>query len=527
MPASVTGAGDSCLALEDEAANDRPEDPNLGVILGSALTLPQPPALIPFGKIVFRLYSAGSLASASDATAPVISDEDQTADSASESAPQIAFSSAGTSDDGAAALDRDPSPEQDAHLRGAAAAVVSLPDSTPSHEPCAFGLQAGAAAVSSTTGDDGSHVHASATQLDSPQLASPPVSEAPGSSEPATISHGARPQSKASYLVAPGHRFHAALDPLAVELPDTDASALADLHVEKAADGDTSATLAFEGMLSQKTAPAPQGAIHAASATPSKPEDSSGRAGLSVKPAVRNSDSRSVRPAPETKPITSFVASSASNPDEVQEAGQQRPLARTGAPEGHSALASTPAGGGEGSTDGRLSYEAPASQQGETAAESADASRSTEPAASTQFPHEPDADPSGRVGDAVREVSLKVENPDGAAVHFRFTERRGEVHLTTRTQDPVLSGKLAGGLPELRKAIEDAGMSADIWAPGQESTSHLESAPPRSDSGAHPGNSSGPWQRQGDPGGRRQGGQPDRWADQIEDALDGGQGGRK
>jgi hypothetical protein len=90
-----------------------------------------------------------------------------------------------------------------------------------------------------------------------------------------------------------------------------------------------------------------------------------------------------------------------------------------------------------------------------------------------------------------------------------------------------LSQKLAGDLPELRKAVEDSGLSGDIWSAGQELTVSREAQSSRADAGPSPGNQPGAWLRQDDAGGRRQGGHADRWADQIEDALDDGPGGRK
>ncbi len=96
-------------------------------------------------------------------------------------------------------------------------------------------------------------------------------------------------------------------------------------------------------------------------------------------------------------------------------------------------------------------------------------SRASEPASAAPAAPvalDPDFEPGG-AGNTVREVSFKLEGADGAAVHLKFTERRGEVHVVTRTQDAGLSRKLSGDLPELRKAIEDSGLSGDIWSAGQ------------------------------------------------------------
>ncbi len=145
---------------------------------------------------------------------------------------------------------------------------------------------------------------------------------------------------------------------------------------------------------------------------------------------------------------------------------------------------------------------------------------STEQTAKTQAPaadlDRPEAAP------PLREVSLQVEDASGAAVHLKFTERRGEIHLVTRTADAELSRELAQGLPELRQGIEDAGMSADLWTQSVETQAVQERVRPEtqeeSASGRGPGHQTGQQGQQESRSGRNAA----RWMDVIEDSLDEG-----
>lgn len=175
----------------------------------------------------------------------------------------------------------------------------------------------------------------------------------------------------------------------------------------------------------------------------------------------------------------------------------------------------------------RFSYGTAAADQGGSATQPGDNRRSAEPATAAPIAHTADAEYGGGAGSVLREVSFKVQGADGAAVHLKFTERRGEVHVASRTEDTGLSERLAGELPQLRKAIENSGLSGDIWAAGQEQTLSRGAEPARADAGPNPGNQASAWLRQNDDGSRKQGGQADQWMDQIEDALDGGEGERR
>jgi hypothetical protein len=144
-------------------------------------------------------------------------------------------------------------------------------------------------------------------------------------------------------------------------------------------------------------------------------------------------------------------------------------------------------------------------------------------------PGTPAAEPPASATDAdavtasgpLREVSLKVEDASGATVHLKFTERRGEVHVVTRTADADLSRELAGGLPELRKSLEDGGMAADVWVSSGEPHQVQDKVRVESQAGSDTGSRSGPESDRQSRDGSRPGGNSAKWMDVIEDSLDG------
>jgi hypothetical protein len=129
-------------------------------------------------------------------------------------------------------------------------------------------------------------------------------------------------------------------------------------------------------------------------------------------------------------------------------------------------------------------------------------------------------------GSALREVSLNVQSESGTTVHLKFTERRGEIHVVSRTSDTVLARDLAEGLPELKHSLEDSGMQADVWASQGERLAVEEKAKAETRPGSD-GRSS-QWAGRDSQGGSRSGGGAGKWVDAIEDSLDeGGNGGKR
>lgn len=128
-------------------------------------------------------------------------------------------------------------------------------------------------------------------------------------------------------------------------------------------------------------------------------------------------------------------------------------------------------------------------------------------------------------GGALREVSLNVQNESGATVHLKFTERRGEVHVVSRTTDQALGRELAEGLPELKRNIEDSGMAADVWTSQSERLTVEKEAKPETRSGTGSDGRSGQGAGRDGQSGSRSGRDADRWADEIENSLDEGRSG--
>jgi hypothetical protein len=121
----------------------------------------------------------------------------------------------------------------------------------------------------------------------------------------------------------------------------------------------------------------------------------------------------------------------------------------------------------------------------------------------------------------LREVSLKVEHGSGSTIHLKFTERRGEVHVVTRTADTDLARELADGLPGLRQSLEDAGMAADVWASPGEPQPVRDKPRPESRAGTGSDGRSGfQSDQQGRGGESRSGRDAAKWVDLIEDSLD-------
>ncbi len=129
---------------------------------------------------------------------------------------------------------------------------------------------------------------------------------------------------------------------------------------------------------------------------------------------------------------------------------------------------------------------------------------------------------------ALREVSLKVQNESGATVHLKFTERRGEVHVVSRTSDAAMGRNLAEGLPELKRNIEEAGMRAEVWSSQGGRLTVEKEAKAETRSGTGSDDRSGQGTGRDGRSGSRSGSDANRWVDEIEDSLDeGGSGGKR
>jgi len=145
-------------------------------------------------------------------------------------------------------------------------------------------------------------------------------------------------------------------------------------------------------------------------------------------------------------------------------------------------------------------------------------------------PETPEAAPSVQVTDQdhgeskapLRAVSFTVEDARGALVYLKFSERKGAIHLVTRSADDTLSQDIARGLPELKQQLEDAGMAAELWPGLIDMPPMQEPGVPqfqaRTRDGGDPGRQAGYEGQQQS----RSGGNAAKWMDLIEDALDEG-----
>jgi hypothetical protein len=70
-------------------------------------------------------------------------------------------------------------------------------------------------------------------------------------------------------------------------------------------------------------------------------------------------------------------------------------------------------------------------------------------------------------GDAARRVSVEVLTPDSARrVTLDMVERRGQVHVAVRSEDPGLTTSLRQELPHLVTRLEQSGYAAEPWSRG-------------------------------------------------------------
>lgn len=83
---------------------------------------------------------------------------------------------------------------------------------------------------------------------------------------------------------------------------------------------------------------------------------------------------------------------------------------------------------------------------------------------------EPQGEAAARASDSVREISLRLSNPEQGAVQVRLSERAGELQVTVRTPDTGLTRGLRDGLPDLMGRLQVNGYRAETWQPGGNSS---------------------------------------------------------
>lgn len=431
--------------------------------------------------------------------------------------PSLISDVAGSSDREAAPSSFDNLPDDEANLLAAAAPVLPPPESASPPPPAAFGLNfenrtsPDAAAVDEIRTDEPRQQILSAAQA-SAQPAAALASQPGNGLRQSNLNMSPSPRTKSAAVSHTLPKFHDDVAAAAAEAPRLEPA-------EAAAGGSP----AFQALIKQQDSG--RAAVAAAPpAHPARQEHHPNRSALNTKPATRAIGPHGSGAVQDSVPDRHHSIPASQNENELQPARQSPSLAVTAS--SSTAPLNTQNSAGTGLSFSGASFDSPAA---DLSGPAMSIDEPPQPAGSGSQAHvsmDHDLDPAAS-RDSLRAVSLKLEGAGGAAVHLKFTERRGEVHVVTRTHDAVLGERLASDLPELRRAIEDSGMSADVWASNQEFTVRRESEPSRSDSGSNPSQQSGAWFRHGDSAGRRQGGHHDRWADQIEDALDGAQGGRK
>lgn len=529
MDTSSTDA--PCQPVETEAGVDRQglTEPLATPVSGSPMSTLV--ALMQRVHAIIRLPIAGAGDERPDIVVPVSSDECKAEGISTSLTAQLAPNRPRTADDGTARLI-----EEDLSLASSAIALVAtgpavLPgESMPPPVLARLGLTAANESVPDATSSGGGSGAASEPLPGQRELPAWAVSGAAGQHGPVAGSPFHRLNIlQTATVAAQSPRLHVRTEVESGAMPEPVMSALDGLPFEQAGD-DGGGALVFEAALKPRGTSQASGNASATGAPISdKSQSTSARLRLSGMTGSIAMDPRPARPEQDSIEEQRHEGSPDLQSADSQEAGQSSPEAKAATGGGQPAASVGHGSAAANLADSRFSFDAPAGNQGEPSMPSGATSRASEPASAAPAAPvalDPDFEPGG-AGNTVREVSFKLEGADGAAVHLKFTERRGEVHVVTRTQDAGLSRKLSGDLPELRKAIEDSGLSGDIWSAGQELTVSRESQSARADAGPNPGNQQGAWLQQDDAGGRRQGRHADRWADQIEDALDDGIGGRK
>lgn len=78
---------------------------------------------------------------------------------------------------------------------------------------------------------------------------------------------------------------------------------------------------------------------------------------------------------------------------------------------------------------------------------------------------EPPNQATGRGGESVRDISLRLSNGEQGSVQVRFSEKAGELQVSVRTPDTDLSRGLRDGLSDLVGRLQNSGYRAETWQP--------------------------------------------------------------
>ncbi len=122
--------------------------------------------------------------------------------------------------------------------------------------------------------------------------------------------------------------------------------------------------------------------------------------------------------------------------------------------------------------------------------------------------------------DPVRNVLLQLKADDNRRVDVRLVERGGELHVSVKSADPVLTQHLQDHMPELTSRLDEERLNHAVWMPRLAETNRSESRSNSSNSFTS-GNSGGGSSENGDAGRRQNGNghsRPD-WVDLLENQL--------
>ncbi len=98
------------------------------------------------------------------------------------------------------------------------------------------------------------------------------------------------------------------------------------------------------------------------------------------------------------------------------------------------------------------------------ASSSIQAGKSTEPQ-SAGTTAKADSEPSAATADTVKVLNLRMNAGGEQHVAIRVIERSGELSVSVRSADPVLTRTLQDRMPELTSRLEDQQIQADTWVP--------------------------------------------------------------
>lgn len=123
----------------------------------------------------------------------------------------------------------------------------------------------------------------------------------------------------------------------------------------------------------------------------------------------------------------------------------------------------------------------------------------------------------------LRDVSLRIEQPQGQNVEIRLVEKAGEVHVAVRAADSDVAQGLRQNLSELSDRLSESGFHAETWRPttADSSASSSENRNPSGNSGNGDSQQQQGWSQQGR--GQRDQNQSNRpfWVQEFETSLTG------